>query len=87
MSTPNGPTYEPEKPYKAEQDAAREELLDEIAEALAPPKVPQGAFRALDVARRWDVSVDTARRRLDRDERVEIIGKIGNFKYYRIKDD
>ena len=87
MSTQNGPIYEPEKPYKAEQDAAREELLDEIAEALAPPKVPPGAFRACDVARRWGVSLDTARRRLDRDERVEKIGKIGVFKYYRMKDD
>ena len=87
MSTPNEPTFEPEKPYKVEQDAAREQMLAEIAAVLALPEPPPGSFTAKVMAKRWGITNDAAANRLNRNPRVERLGMFGIRMYYRMKDD
>ena len=87
MNTLNELTSELEKPYKAEQDAAREQMLAEIAAVLKPPEPPADAFTSQDMADYWGITNDAAANRLKRDRRVERLGMFANRMYYRIKDD
>ena len=85
-------TSELEKPYKAEQDAAREQMLAEIAAVLHNPEPPKGAFTVFDAMEALKdiepgLQSEQMRQRLNRDERVEKIGIFGRRMYYRIKDD
>ncbi len=89
MSTPNEPIYEPEKPYKAEQEAARDELFREMFAIETPPAGTFTVFDALDAVREVepDLQKGAMRMRIDRDKRIEQWGMYKGKMYYRMKDE